>query len=258
VGDVVYLYGLVKSADVEKLGNLTYSTFQSGNITAVYSIEDSKEFGFDAFKSNLKNMAWVEEKVIKHNQLLSDLAFVVTVLPVKFGAVYTSLKAMQATLISSQELFNEQLERVNNGLEWGFKLSYSNELLTTYLMHNDDEVKHHNELSLNGTSGQRFLAKKKIDTVIKAAIKREVNLLRNSIYEYSLQHSKNHKILPNTSKELSTKGWINVLNLALFIGRGEHKQIMLFIEGEIKEANDCGFRMELTGPWPAYNFVADE
>ncbi|MEQ8548946.1 MAG: GvpL/GvpF family gas vesicle protein [Cyclobacteriaceae bacterium] len=255
---VFYLYGLIESKEKAKIDELNYLCSPVGQLHAIYSVEDIDEFGVSAFQENIKNIPWLEDKVIKHNHILTMVASKVAVIPIKFGSVYSSELAMQNVLSEEHDKFLEQLRKIGSRQEWGLKLNYHNQQLTEYLLENDHMLVEQSNLSRNGTPGQRFLAKKKIDTELKAVMKREINSLREMLYKNVNSKSEQIKVLQNTANELSEKGWVNVLNLAMLVERMEPLEIGNIIDDRKINYDKIGFKIELTGPWPAYNFVENE
>jgi hypothetical protein len=258
VGQVIYLYGVIALADKEKITVLPCHFAPFRDLIAIYSLEDRDEFGTTAFQENIKDMLWVEKKVIRHNELLTAVAIEAAVIPIKFGSVYSGIDVMHNVLSNSYDSFQSQLTKIYNKQEWGLKLNYHSEALIAYLKKHDDVVSKQSELLLSGTAGQRFLAKKKLEVEVKAAKKREINKLREVLHENVKRKSNQIKLLHNTPKELSANGWTNVLNVAILLDREQKLEVDSFFEGGESLVDQLGFKIETTGPWPAYNFVANE
>src|SRR5215210_1723832 len=96
--DALYVYGVVRGgtspdlfADVGGIdGNTSVRLVDVEGIAAITSPVPLSEFGTEPLERNLKDGGWLEQKVQAHNRVLSAAVGRTTVLPLRFGAIYTS------------------------------------------------------------------------------------------------------------------------------------------------------------------------
>src|SRR3989338_6706478 len=122
----LYVYGIVSNREeiptvwMDPKASLHLFPYQE--IAALVSEVDLGEFGESALTQNLKNLEWVKEQVLAHEKVLEKVMDSQTVVPMKFGAIFTSEERLVKVLADSYEEFLELLEKLEGRLEWAVKI----------------------------------------------------------------------------------------------------------------------------------------
>src|SRR5439155_6305282 len=76
---------------------------------------------FDDLTERLNDRAWLEQKALDHETVLSRVASSGPVVPLRFGAIYRHLEDVSRLLTERREEFAADLERVRGCVELGVK-----------------------------------------------------------------------------------------------------------------------------------------
>ena len=135
--DALYVYGVVPkgtSPDIFANVGAEVELVEGGELAAIASRVPLAEFGEEALEANLKDPAWLEQKVNEHNAILAACVGVTTVLPFRFAAVYRDDDQVLRMLAERPELV-DTLARLEGAVELGVKALLDPEALRARLAH---------------------------------------------------------------------------------------------------------------------------
>lgn len=250
MSQLLYIYGIIRwSSDLE------LPLIKEGELAAIFEKVPAAEFAEEALAANIKNMDWIGQKAVHHQRVLEDAALHTTIVPLKFGSIFKTEETVKAMLKEKQGAFLRLLDQLNGREEWGLKLNYdSKELVQWVDEHSDDIAPFHQEMS-KSSAGTAFLLRKKKEEAIKKVVKQELNDCRKRVYNGIAAAHAELKKNPELEGKLLGAGLANILNLAILATKNQREQIAAFVEGISAEMRQKGMQLELTGPWPPYNFV---
>jgi len=238
--DIYYLYGIIPVSGALPTDQLiTYK-----NLAAVFKMVPASEFDSDNISLNLQDLAWLEQQVVAHNARLQEVIKHGTVVPFKFGSLFSSKQAVEKMLQERYVSFSDMLSELQGQVEWGLKLSQNNKALR-------DSFAHSEERDSSLSPGQAFLAKKRREEATKLDHKQLVNKQRKLVYALAKDLSANCKILEESPTEKGSTH-TNILNLSVLAD--DHFSSSFFESYESEGVNEV-FKCTITGPWPPYNFV---
>ncbi len=251
MNQLLYVYGIIPSQ--QSIAELATITF--GSLAAVVEYVSAREFGQEVLAENIKDMKWVSVKAVRHQEVLSSVGKEITVIPLKFGSVFVSEESVQAMLNEKSEAFSTILDRLDDKQEWGLKLFYQTATLQNWLEQNNKEL-----IEIDGqistlSSGAAFLLKKKKEQLLKNKVKAEINAYRKSIFELAKHYSEELLQNKELDSKLSGNPDANLLNLAILIRPGQLAALQKELIAIDESHKSRGLYHDLTGPWPAYNFV---
>lgn len=123
---LLYLYGI--SAEGPKTtitgsihGNASVETLQDSGLTAWFSRVPENEFG-ERLASKMEDLEWLAGASVRHQRTVAQIAEVVTVLPARFGTVFTSENSLLQHMQAEKRKFSDTLARIEGTEEWGVKL----------------------------------------------------------------------------------------------------------------------------------------
>ncbi|MEM9896349.1 MAG: GvpL/GvpF family gas vesicle protein, partial [Bacteroidota bacterium] len=126
---LIYIYGIVKKGMPAKV-------VSAGNLAAAYEEVSEEDFGQHAIEQNLRNMDWVNEKVLNHQNKLNALSKQQTVIPLKFGSIFHSKDGVKKMLQERKNEFEALLKHFDQKKEWGLKLFYTPPILKDWITNN--------------------------------------------------------------------------------------------------------------------------
>jgi hypothetical protein len=207
----------------------------SGNIRAVVSEVEISNFEGPALQENINKEGWLEAQVRAHERVLDTLVPLTTVVPMRFGSIFSSEGSLQQMLEESADALTECLDRVRGRVEWGVKV-YKNA---------DERI----EVPSGPASGRDYLLRRSAEMRAAQEAIEAAGSAAQEIYE-ELSKSSDGAVLVTSSRERDAS---IVLNAAYLISESRRDEFMERAH-RVQEAH-AGFVLEVTGPWPAYNFT---
>jgi hypothetical protein len=110
------------------------------------------------------------------------------------------------------------------------------------------------ERAAQASPGQSYLMQKKIDTLRVDETRVALNRISEEIEQALRQQSEDAKRLRVLKVEATEYGELKA-KFAFLIKRSEFETFRDAAERLAQEHQTAGVRLELTGPWPVYNFV---
>ncbi|PKM83839.1 MAG: hypothetical protein CVU88_00890 [Firmicutes bacterium HGW-Firmicutes-13] len=247
LSDILNIPGLDRDYNIEVIS--------LGGLGAVISPVKEKEFNQEAFQEKIKNLEWLQEKVLAHQGVTGLVMEKATVLPVKFGNVFCSEKNIINYMKEEYNRISSKLSFLKGKTEAGIKLYSDRERLRKTIMEHDDElVKLIKEIE-HKSKGQKFLLQKRIEKNLIQKIENSSNqtaqLFHNHLSKIAVKASLNKLF----NREITGKKEDMVLNGAYLLEMDRINEFKKNIEDLEKEYNSYGFYAEFSGPWPPYNFT---
>jgi hypothetical protein len=260
----LYMYAIGRRSPLRKLldsselprgvdddGKLALIT--EGDLAAVVSEVPLNRFGEGQFEENLKDPLWAAETVMRHEKLTEFLSVNATVVPLRFGVMYTTPERIRAMLDSRASSLQQVLERLEKREEWSVNVLVDRKTLQMQMAELSPRLAEMQKRVQGASPGRAYLLQKKLDTLrvaeSKAESKRVVLAIRSALQAESVSF----KDLP--VREVESKQNPSIVGKVSFlIERANLKAFRRAAEKHAKQYADYGFSIELTGPWPPYNF----
>jgi len=256
---VCYLYGVVR-ADRQPLldgiagvGGTPVSIVESGSVAAV--VGDVAREDLAPPTAEPDDATWLERAVLAHEHVLEQCLEPGPVLPMRFATTLRESDDVLALLRERETEFSTSLERLRGRREWGVKarLRSSEALLRRVRMARADLAATEAGLE-NRSAGAAYLARKRLDQEIGRAGDDLIARLVNGAHE-RLAAAADDSRLMTSAQPRKERIFLNAAYLVAEAGEQDFRETLDALGAEHAEV---GLDYELTGPWPAYNFVADE
>jgi hypothetical protein len=219
------------------------------DLAAITSGVPLSEFGEAAIADNLHDEAWLEEKVRAHETVLEAALGRAPLVPFRFGTIYSSDDHVRRMLRENTGL-GEALERLSGRVELGVKAFLDVEQFERARAGDDDPAPE--------SSGRAYLLRKQRARQLtdeRAAFAAE---RATASHERLAAAAEDARANPIRRPEISGGAGQMILNGAYLV-RAEGETAFRESLAALEESGAAdGVRYELTGPWPAYNFVAVE
>lgn len=260
---IVYVYGvLTNGADValdKPPGDLTgivesgpLRVLPLGEIAALVcdlTLPDGRDL-----ETILQDSRSAERLILNHHQVLADMISRHTILPFRFGAVFSEDAGVLAALDEHRDAFQQALRRINGALEWGVKVFCNRELLGQRLAGTVSAIRElESEITGKG-DGSAFFLRRRIERLTRDEIE-------NTLEQYlaAMQERLKPHVLEGTSVKLQpadVHGHAHdmVSNRSYLVGRGAEDGFKQSL-AELRAAHGpFGLDYQTNGPWPAYSF----
>jgi len=220
-------------------------------LVALASAVPADEYGDEQLRGHLEDLAWVERTARRHEEVLDAVLRETTIVPLRLCTLYRDRDGVRRLLSEHRAALNDALQRVDGCLEWGVKVF------------SDPRAQHHvsdmaGEMAGEGESGggtmylrqrqrQRALAEQASELRVSGvqAVDRRMAALARSSRSNPVQRREAHGRLLHM-----------VFNGVYLVERHRAAEVREAIHALQEEWGRLGLSVELTGPWPPYNFVS--
>jgi Gas vesicle synthesis protein GvpL/GvpF len=148
------------------------------------------------------------------------------------------------------------IERLAGREEWGVNVYRDRVMLMEAITLLSPRLRELIEQAASASPGQAYLLKKKIDAMKSDEARIEVKRVIEEIEGKLSSVSDGTARLRVLKDEAAEQGGV-AAKMAFLVERGRFDRFRARAESLAEEYAASGFKLELTGPWPAYNF-ADE
>ena len=254
----LYVYGIVSSreeipvAGIDPKASVRFFPYQE--IAALVSEVDLEEFGESALTQNLKNPEWVTEKIWTHEKVLEKVMDSQTVVPMKFGAIFTSPERLENALADSYETFKTLLEKLEGHLEWAVKIYGDSEALKATVGKTNSRVQAVSKEIAQGSAGVAYLLKKKFDTALTEEVDVEKGKCLQEIYNRLSHHAADAKFGSLSPRELTGKERPMFFHGIFLVAREKLGRLTGEVLNLTMEMSNLGWEFQQAGPFPPYNF----
>jgi hypothetical protein len=255
----LYVYGIVSNATPETTSiwqepRSGVCLFPHQGICALVSEVSLDEFGESALAENLKKLDWVKEKVWAHEKALERVMRLQTVIPMKFGAIFTSEDGLKKVLADSYEAFQYLLRRLEGHLEWAVKMYGDSEALKTNVRKTNARVQAARAEMTGQPAGVAYLLEKKLETLVAEEVAVEERKRLQEIFNRLSVHASEGKWGDLSPRELTGKESPMIFNGIFLVARSQERLFIEQVANLKMEASELGWQLEQVGPFPPYNF----
>jgi len=260
---IVYVYGVLTNctnlaldmppgdlAGLVESGPLRMLPF--GNIAALvcdFVLPDGSDL-----ETILEDSRSAERLILNHHQVLVDMVGRHTILPLRFGAVFTEDAGVIAALGDRFSVLQNALGRIDGALEWGVKTFCDRKLLRQHVAGAVSEISSLESEIADQGEGKAFFLRRRIERLILEEVEKTLEQcvagtqeqLKPSVIEETLV-----KLQPPT---LHGHEHDMISNRSYLIARGTEDAFMQSLENLRVAYAPLGLDYQMNGPWPAYSF----
>lgn len=231
----------------------------AGDLAAVVSAVPLKDYGEKPLQARLADPAWVAVRAMRHEEVIEHFAARVSVVPLRFGTIYLRSDRINALISDRQAQLRSIIERLRGCEEWGINVFRNWEALMKEIVSLSPRLREISERAAESGPGQSYLLHKQIKTLSAEEARIETSRIISEVKSSLATASEDAASLDLLKRETGEHGEV-VAKLAFLVARSSFNNFRRVAEHLARRHAKSGFRLEMTGPWPAYNFstVADE
>lgn len=264
MGNLIYLYGLIPAKEAEQKslsrtkgfdGEGSLYTVPINQTTAIVCELNSDDYSEATIENKMNNdMDWLQEKAFHHHETISSLHNNYTFIPLKFCTIYKNKTNLQETIQANEGKVEESFNLLKGNEEWTLKIYSDDNKLRKQIDSTDAEIeKKRNEIS-ELPRGRQFFERKKIDSLVDKALEREKDRIGESLHDKLRKYAMDYSIKKNWGKDITGLKEDMTWNSVYLLPKDQVDVFIAEIEDKEKELGDSSWRIEATGPWPAYHF----
>ena len=244
----LYVYGIVDAGSLETAPRTKGVDpdhrpvlFDAGSLTAVVSEVDVTEFEGEALQRNASQPDWLEAKVRGHESVLDEIVAAATVVPMRFGSIFSSPDGLRVMLSEHERALKDSLQRVRDRSEWGVKVHCDQNALSRQLAGSAQEPR----------SGRDYLEKKGAELQAQTEAAEVAAGVASQVHEALAAMADDATTMASRAGGAAS---LVVLNGAYLVKKDEREPFMRRVQ-ELQETHAPAYILEVTGPWPPYNFI---
>jgi hypothetical protein len=224
------------------------------NLAAAISPVPLSEYGEDELPKHLTDATWTAIRAMRHERVAEHFARRAAVVPLRFGTIYLERAGVEQMLSERGAELSAIIERVRGREEWGLNLYFDRAKLLENIVTLSPNLRELAEQAESASPGQSYLMRKKIESLREREARAELKRSAAKIEQELSGASCGVKRLRVLKDEGSERGEL-AAKFAILVERKGFDQFHAQAERLANEYAPAGFQVELTGPWPPYNFT---
>jgi len=225
----------------------------AGELAALFSRVPSGEFAAEPLARNLNDLAWLERVARGHEGVLDAALAQSTIVPLRMCTIFENETGVREMLERQHARLTEALTVVDGRLEWAVKVLVDRDRLM-------DAARPHNAEATADTAapgeGGAYLQRRRAERGVREAASRLAADTAQQVHARLQDWAIDARTRPPQNRELSGHEGEMVLNAAYLVERERTDELRRLVAELEEHHGGLGARIELTGPWPPYNFVA--
>jgi hypothetical protein len=239
---------------IEEDAKLTWVA--ANELAALSSVVPLDSYGEDALAEHLSDATWTAVRAMRHETVVEHVAKRTSVVPLRFGTIYLERAGIERMLTEKGRALARIIERLRGREEWGVNVYSDRATLMASITSVSPRLRELVQQADDASPGQAYLMQKKIEALrvdeTRVALNRIIDEIEKSLREQA-EDAKSLRIL---KVEATEHGELKA-KFAFLVKRAEFEEFRAAAERMAQEYVSAGVRLELTGPWPAYNFSSE-
>jgi hypothetical protein len=251
---LVWAYCVLRAGDPHPAGipgvaEAGVERIQAGELAAMVSRVPAYEFAAEPLARNLNDLAWLERVARGHEAVLDAALIQSTIVPLRMCTIFESDGAVRDMLEEQGESLAGALAALEGRLEWAVKVLVDPErLMDAARPHGGGDV-------VPGGEGGAYLQRRRAERGAREAASRLAADTAQQVHARLQDWAIDARTRRPQNRELSGHEGEMVLNAAYLVERERTDELRQIVTELEEHHRGLGARIELTGPWPPYNFV---
>lgn len=256
---LVYLYCITRAKglrDTELEGlddRQSISIVEEGDAAAVVGPVPRADFEGETAAINMKDLAWLAPRALRHEALLNTLMRSRPVLPARFGTVFFSRHALEEFLGENREQIARLLDEFEDKQEWSVKAFTDASKAVDWSLAADPAMSREHE-RLPASPGARYFQEKRLRDAAKGRSREGSRAAAEQVQKELKELAPDVRALKLQPKELTGKKEDMVLNCACLLPGNAADNFCRSVEEMADRYASQGLIIEASGPWPPHSF----
>jgi Gas vesicle synthesis protein GvpL/GvpF len=216
------------------------------------------EFGEDPLRENLNDLSWLERVARAHEAVLESALGGGPIVPLRLCTIFADEAGVRAMLAREGRQLREALERLDGRREWGVKLLVDRAALAAAARTRSPEVAALQDELAERSGGGAYMHERKLERLVGELVDRLAAELAEDVHARLGDWAADSVLNPPQNRELSGHEGEMILNGAYLVETKRTEGLRRLLSQLEERHRELGARLELTGPWPPYNFVSRE
>ncbi|MBI4606177.1 MAG: GvpL/GvpF family gas vesicle protein [Planctomycetes bacterium] len=194
---------------------------------------------------------------VRHHEAVADRLMErgFTVLPSRFGVIYSSDEALAGALLDRSEEIDRSLRRLRGREEWSMTLLGDRGALARRLASTAQEVRELDREISSSSEGRAFLLGRKRSVVLGELVDSRFGEVSSDLLGRVQSHAEEILVERPQARKAEPSSLEPILCITCLLRREDRKALL----DELEASAPCwladGYILRTSGPWPAYNFL---
>jgi hypothetical protein len=228
---------------------------RDADLAALASRVPLEEFGADPLRRNLNDLGWLERVARAHESVLETAVEATTCVPLRLCTIYESEESLREMLRREHVPFTHALRQLTGRQEWAVKLLVDGDALTKAARALSDEVAGLEDDASGHSEGGAYMLRRRIDRHVRDRAATLASDTAEEVHARLESWAIDAVTRPPQNRELSGHEGEMLLNGAYLVEAERVDGLRELVAELERDYGALGARIELSGPWPPYNFV---
>jgi Gas vesicle synthesis protein GvpL/GvpF len=226
------------------------------NLAALVSRVPLATYNEESLAEHLTDATWTAIRAMRHETVVEFVAKRASVVPLRFATIYLEREGIEKMLTDRSRSLEEIIEQLRGREEWGVNVYSDRAVLMSTITSVSPVLREMVERAQQASPGQSYLMQKKIEALKADEVRATVNRIVEQIEQRLMAQSDDAHRLRILKVETTEHGELKA-KFAFLVKRSGFEEFRDAAERLAQENQAAGIQIELTGPWPVYNFVQD-
>jgi hypothetical protein len=259
-GELMWAYCVLRTdeadpVDVPGVDGAAVERVAGGGLTALVSRVPAAQFAAEPLRENLNELPWLETVARAHETVLEAAFALATIVPLRLCTIYEGVEGVRRMLEDEHETLEAALARLDGREEWGVKLLVDPQLLADAARAASPEAAAFAEEAEDRTEGGAYMLRRRLERHVREQTEALASELAAQVHARLQDWALDAIARPAQNRDLSGHEGQMLLNGAYLVEAGRAEELHALADELGAHHRDVGARLELTGPWPPFNFI---
>jgi hypothetical protein len=205
------------------------------------SRHSATELGEPAWQAEGQNPQWLALVAQQHHAVLQEVVLTTDVLPLRLPGVYADEETLCRALRESADALDASFDVLHGSVEWGVKVFQTEPASVP-------------EQQARPATGRDYLRLRADQAKQQQTDGNARYAAMTEIHQTLATVSVRSAVSPVQDRALSGRSTPMLLNAAYLVSRARRDDFFAAVDDLVGRFAGSGFALEVTGPWPPYNF----
>jgi hypothetical protein len=259
-GEIVWAYCVVRAQDappveIEGVAGGRVERIEAHGLAALVGRVPAAHFTAEPLREHLNDLAWLEEVARAHEAVLQQAFAAATIVPLRLCTLYESDEGVRRMLDHERAMLIDALDRLQGLQEWGVKVIVDPERLAHAAGEASPQAATYEQELAQRTGGGAYMLRRRLERHVRERADALASDVAAAVHARLQDWAVDAVARPAQNRELSGHDGEMLLNAAYLV-EAQRVDGLHALADELEDDHaHLGARIELTGPWPPFNFV---
>jgi len=256
---LIYLYGIVPAdaptpTDLHGIDGGAVRLVQAGDVAAVVSDVPASLYEESSLNARLDDLAWVGARGLAHERVLDWFAMQGPVVPLSLFSLHLDESRLRERVAADADGFGRSLNRLRGRREWGVRLWRREEEVLAGVEGVSPSLSAMSREIEEAAPGNRHPLERKRETMRQEEVRAASKRIAHELFAELRDRSDGARSVPLPGNVAGGERAL-LLDGAFLVPDDGFPEFQAALGGYAGRLAGTGFELELTGPWPPYNFA---